>query len=235
MGSSTAKKNADAQQIRSVDRTLNLLSIVCARTNLEGGVTLASCAKEANLAPSTALRFLRSLIQRGFVERDEHGLFHPGSEILRLGANVLSNSTLIRLATPIMRDLVQKVQETVYLAVREAGGNCLYIAVEECSQPIRHVSWAGKTIPARGSAAGAVLYGSVALGAYECEDGIIEKDVTALSSPVMAGGKVIAAMSVLAPSFRVTAESRTAMGICLSAAAVELSGRLGQRSQGNAD
>lgn len=223
----SANNNANGSQIRSVDRTLDLLSIVCARTNLAEGITLVQCAKSANLAPSTALRFLRSLIKRGFVERDEHGLFHPGPELLRLGASVLSSSTLIRLARPIMQRLVQEVQESVYLAVRETGGDCLYIAIEECSQPIRHVSWVGKTVPANDSAAGAALRGAIALGAYECEEGLVERDVAALSSPIMTGDQVLAAMSILAPSYRLTPEGRDAMGTKLAAAAVELSGHLG--------
>lgn len=192
--------------IRSVDRALDLLTAVCAGEYIETGRSLNDCARAADLPPSTALRFLRSLIQRGFVVRDADGMFHPGTELLRLGAGVLSRNSLIRIATPDMRTLVQDINESVYLVVLDADGDCLYIAIEECSQPIRHASWVGKTIPAERSAAGKALSGAVQPGECAFEHGTVEQDVTAISSPIVVGGKPVAAMSILAPSYRIDDE-----------------------------
>ncbi|MCI1222133.1 IclR family transcriptional regulator, partial [Bifidobacterium tibiigranuli] len=152
MGSTHTDTNSNSS-IRSVDRALDLLTVVCSEQYSSSGCSLVDCAKTANLSPSTALRFLRSLTQRGFVSRDEDGMFHAGTELLRLGASVLSRSNLMRIAMPAMRSVVGDINESVYLAVRNAEGDCLYIAIEECSQAIRHVSWVGKSIPARSSAA----------------------------------------------------------------------------------
>lgn len=213
--------------IRSVDRTLDLLTVVCAHSEEAAGYSLVDCAKATDLPPSTALRFLRSLAQRGFVTRDEDGMFHPGVELLRLGASALSHDSLTRIARPAMRRLATDVNESVYLVVRGTDNDCLYLAIEECAQPIRHVSWVGKTFAAKGSAADQVLSGKVPLGESAYEEGTIERDVTAICSPIIAANQVIAAMSVLAPSYRMDDDNRTQTAQLLCAACRTVSQQLG--------
>lgn len=213
--------------IRSVDRALDLLTVVCAHNGDSSGCSLMDCAKATDLPPSTALRFLRSLTQRGFVSRDEAGMFHPGVELLRLGAGVLSRDNLIRVASPAMRRLASDINESIYLVVRNTDGNCLYIAIEECAQPIRHVSWVGKTFTAQGSAANRVLSGKVPLGQSVTEQGVVEQDVTAISSPIIAADQVVAAMSVLAPSYRMDEEHSTQASQLLCEACRTVSQQLG--------
>ena len=213
--------------IRSVDRALDLLTVVCAHSGDTAGYSLVDCAKATELPPSTALRFLRSLMQRGFVTRDEDGMFHPGVELLRLGAGALSRDNLIRIARPAMRRLARDVNESVYLVVRGNDDDCLYLAIEECSQPIRHVSWVGKTFPAQGSAADRALSGDVPLGQSTYEDGTVEKDVTAICSPILAAGQVVAAISVVAPSYRMNRKARQQASQLLCEACRTVSQQLG--------
>ena len=226
-GASHGGSAGAGNSIRSVDRALDLLTIVCSARYTEAGCTLAECAKDADLSPSTALRFLRSLTQRGFVSRDEDGMFHAGTELLRLGASVLSRSNLMRIAMPAMRSVVGDINESVYLAVRNAEGDCLYIAIEECSQAIRHVSWVGKSIPARSSAAGQVLSGTVAFGESVIERNGVEPDVTAISSPIFVAGRPVAAMSILVPSYRMDSGKTQRCEASLVKACQEVSQQLG--------
>lgn len=226
MGSTHTDTNSSSS-IRSVDRALDLLTAVCSEQYSSSGCSLVDCAKTANLSPSTALRFLRSLTQRGFVSRDEDGMFHAGTELLRLGASVLSRSNLMRIAMPAMRSVVGDINESVYLAVRNAEGDCLYIAIEECSQAIRHVSWVGKSIPARSSAAGQVLSGTVAFGESVIERNGVEPDVTAISSPIFVAGRPVAAMSILVPSYRMDSGKTQRCEASLVKACQEVSQQLG--------
>lgn len=219
----TAKRRLDAgrttvepmtDSIRSVDRALDLLTIVC--TCGSEGMSLVDCAKSADLPASTTLRFLRALSQRGFVSRDDDNMFHPGVELLRLGAGVLSRDNLIRVSQPVMQRLAADINESIYLAVRTVDGDCLYIAIAECSQPIRHISWVGKTFHAEGSAADRVLNGEVPMGEAVQERDVVERDVTAISSPIAMGGRIIAAMTALSPSYRMDDKraERTATLLC---------------------
>ena len=72
---------------RTVERALALLA------------NLADSARECDLAPSTALRLLRTLEHTGFVMKEEiGGTYRPGSRLIQLGAQALSNESLIDLA-----------------------------------------------------------------------------------------------------------------------------------------
>ena len=95
---------------RTVERALALLASVCER----GGANLADSARDCDLAPSTALRLLRTLEAAGFVSRDdERGTYRPGARLIQLGAQALSNESLIDLATPTMERLVADTGESV--------------------------------------------------------------------------------------------------------------------------
>lgn len=188
--------------LRTVDRALDLLLHVCDDDGCNG-TSLVECATATELSASTALRMLRSLCARGFVSRDEDGLYHPGPQILRLGAGVLGRDSLVRLAEPHMKKLVDEINESVYLSVRNYDQSCLYIAIEECSQPIRHVSWVGKAFSADNSAVGLVLSGEIPDSGFVFEHGAVEKDVTAIAAPVQVANRIVAALSVVAPSYRI--------------------------------
>ena len=71
---------------RTVERALALLATICDR----GGANLADSARDCDLAPSTALRLLRTLETTGFVSKEEFGTYRPGSRLIQLGAQALS-------------------------------------------------------------------------------------------------------------------------------------------------
>src|ERR1700754_120025 len=95
---------------RTVERALALLATICER----GGANLADTARDCDLAPSTALRLLRTLETTGFVSKDEFGMYRPGSRIIQLGAQALSDQSLIELAGPAMEELATDTGESVY-------------------------------------------------------------------------------------------------------------------------
>src|ERR1700712_1952695 len=70
---------------RAVERAMDLLAQVCDH----GGIGLADCARRSQLAPSTALRLLRTLESSGWVTRDDRGLFQAGVRLIQLGVAAL--------------------------------------------------------------------------------------------------------------------------------------------------
>lgn len=207
---------------RSVERVLALLATVCE----EGTVTLTEAAAHVDLPISTALRLLRSLTNEGFVSRDDDGVFHVGPRMMQLGAASLSRSNLIRMAAPIMDSLAQETGESVYLASRGFGDTALYIHISEGTQSIRHTSWVGRTIPLHTSAAGQTLLGNVPQGEYLILHGSVEPDVTAIASPIQVGDRVLAALNLVIPSYRVTEGATATFGSALSREADRISSML---------
>lgn len=193
---------------RTVERALQLLGSVCDA----GHISLAEAARGTELSASTALRLLRTLEASGFVRREDDGGYRPGMRIVQLGAQALSHESLVSLAAEPMRRLVAATGESAYLSVPALGGTAaehsIYIAVQEGTHSVRHTSWVGRSVPLEGSAVGTVLRGGAADGGYVVVDRGVEQDVTAIAAPITVGhggeARVIAALSVVAPSYRIT-------------------------------
>lgn len=206
---------------KSVDRALELLGIVCSRDS----VTLTEAAKNADLPASTALRLLRSLCAQGFIRREEDGSYRAGPRLIQLGARALSKNHLINCAQPFMRALATECGESVYLSVPVTQEEALYIHIEEGTHSVRHVSWVGNTIPMEDSAAGKVFRGSED-EASVVEDSV-EKDVTAIATGIRIGDQLVAAMSIVAPSYRMESDVIRALSYDLRAMATKVECALG--------
>jgi IclR family acetate operon transcriptional repressor len=211
---------------RTVERALALLATICDT----GGANLADSARECDLAPSTALRLLRTLENTGFVAKeDAGGTYRPGSRLIQLGAQALSNESLIDFAKPEMEKLVDDTGESAYLSVEGHAGTALYISIVEGTHSVRHASWVGRTVPVDISAAGQALRGRVPDEGYVIVERGVEADVTAIASPIYSEARIVAALSLVVPSYRLTASQAAEYGRTLAATAAELSAGLSRR------
>ena len=210
------------QATRTVERALSLLAEVCE----QGRTSLADAARAVELAPSTALRHLRTLESSGFIRRDEDGNYRPGSRLMQLGARALANESLIDLCHAEMVGLEAATGESVYLSIEGHRSSAVYIAIVEGSHSVRHTNWVGRSIPLEGSAAGLVLRGATPDAGYVVVERGIEPDVTALAAPITASGRSVAVLSILVPSYRMTTQSAQQCGPLLAAASRRLSAGL---------
>ena len=186
---------------RTVERALALLATICDK----GGANLADSARECDLAPSTALRLLRTLESTGFVTKEEvGGTYRPGSRLIQLGAQALSNESLIDFAKPVMEKLVAETGESAYLSVEGHAGTAVYISIVEGTHSVRHASWVGRTVPLDISAAGHALRGRVPDEGYVIVERGVEADVTAIACPVHSEARIVAALSLVVPSYRLS-------------------------------
>lgn len=202
---------------RTVERALLLLGTVCDR----GSVSLADAARDAGLSASTALRLLRTLEGTGFVRRDDDG-YRPGMRVVQLGAQALSHESLVSLAQEALERLVNTTGESAYLNVPSSDGHGIYLSVREGTHSVRHTSWVGRSIPLEGSAAGAVLSGGTPAEGYVVVSNGIEPDVTAIAAPVVSGAHVVAALSVVVPSYRITDDGVQRIGRQVAAEAAAI-------------
>ncbi len=204
---------------RTVERALALLATICDR----GGANLADSARDCGLAPSTALRLLRTLENTGFVSKGELGTYRPGSRLMQLGAQALSNESLVDLAKPLMEKVVADTGESVYLSVEGHASTALYISIVEGTHSVRHSSWVGRTVPLDISAAGHALRGRVPDEGYVIVERGVEADVTAIAAPVHSEARIVAALSLVVPSYRLTFSDAAGYGRTLVSAAASLS------------
>jgi DNA-binding IclR family transcriptional regulator len=188
---------------RSIARVLDLFEIVLA----ERTCNLTAAANASELTPTTALRYLRALEARGYVDRDESGDFSAGPTILRLAASLQGGTVLDRLAAiaqPHLDELARLTGESTYLAVSD-GRIGTYIATAESPRAIRHVGWIGQDVDLDGSALGAALADPDTVAT---RTGAVEADITAMSRALPANGKLGIAVSIVGPEHRFTTEHR---------------------------
>ncbi|MCP3937373.1 MAG: helix-turn-helix domain-containing protein [Actinomycetia bacterium] len=210
---------------RSTGRVLDLLEFVLASPSCN----LTSAAAAAGLTPTTALRHLRALEARGYVDRDELGCFSAGPTMLRLGATLTDTGPvehLIALAQPLLDSIAVQSGESTYLAIAD-GKAATYVAAAESPRTIRHVGRVGQNLPLEGTAVGAAL---AAPGCTIVRTGAVEPDITAVSRAVSIPGRLGVAISVVGPSHRLDDDECTRVGITLENATRTLSAGAGQDS-----
>lgn len=202
----------DAGVPRSISRVLDLFETVLA----ERTCNLTAAATASSLTPTTALRYLRALEARGYVDRDQSGDFSAGPTILRIAASLRGGTVLDRLAAiaqPHLDHLAEQTGESTYLAASD-GRTGTYIATAESPRAIRHVGWVGQNVDLDRSALGAALD---APGTTATRTGAIEADITAMSRALPANGKLGLAISIVGPEHRFTDEARARHDTAISA------------------
>lgn len=208
---------------RTVERALTLLSAVA-----QDGGTLSQLARAAELSPSTASRLLATLASQELVRRDEHGHYHAGARLRQLAAASLRADPLHELAGPHLAALAAETGETANLAVAADAGRVVYLRQVASPKLVQTAGWAGRTIPRRATALGAALRGAVNEDGFIARTGAVEPDVTSIAAPVYGpDGLIVAALSVLAPTYRMTPRQIESCGRAVASRALQLSRSLG--------
>ena len=137
-----------------VHATLAILDLLAARAPLG----LSELARELDVAKSTLHRICTLLVERGWAVRDAEGRFSLGIRALRLGSSS-AELPLVTAFRTIAAEYLTRHDETIALAVLD-GGESLFIALEETSQPVRLVTHIGSKTQAYASASGRVVLAS---------------------------------------------------------------------------
>jgi DNA-binding IclR family transcriptional regulator len=175
---------------------------------------------------STIYRYLRTLTEFGFVERQEGG-YRIGSRLQVLGAGpTVSAEELIRAAEPVLAGLAETIGETVFIS-RRIGLGAMSLAERPSLQALRVVVETGQTSPLHVGAAALVLLAyappevqDVALAevadaaairralldivsaGLAQDDGVTFAGATTLALPVLRDDGIVAAIATAAPSDR---------------------------------
>jgi len=155
-GTTPVRASADRPPSTSagVKATLAVLDLLAARSPL----TLSEISRELGIAKSTLHRICAVLVERGWAVRDSDGRFALGIRALRLGSSS-SELPVVTAFRTIAAEFLTRQDETIALAIVD-GGESLFVALEETSQPVRLVTHVGSKTPAFASASGRVVLAS---------------------------------------------------------------------------
>lgn len=145
----------------SVKRAFDLIERI--ERSGPNGATLSELASAVEMAKSTTLRYLSTLVELRVVQRDHLGRFRLGLRLVELAGRLLGSDDLASVADPVMRELVVTSGETVHLGV-PSGSDMVYVAKVESPQSIRLVSRIGARVPMYSSAMGKALLAALADG-----------------------------------------------------------------------
>ena len=120
-------------------------------------IGISDLAKRLGVAKSTVHRLAVTLVADGMLERNpDSGKYRLGIALFRLGSLVRQRMTLSNEARPLLRELREKINETVHLAVLD-GSNIMYVYNLESTQAIRMRSDVGVRKPAYCTAEGQAM------------------------------------------------------------------------------
>ncbi len=147
--------------IQSVTNALDLLEEFRGE-DTELGVTELS--KRLGLHKNNVFRLLATLESRGYIEQNKvTGNYRLGLRVLELGQVFIKHMGLLKMARPILEEIVERCQETAYLGLIR-DDRLVYVDVVEATQPVRVISRVGVGLPVYCSAVGKAQI------AFESED-----------------------------------------------------------------
>ncbi len=147
------KRNKSSYIIQSVTNALDLLEEF-RDDEPELGVTELS--KRLGLHKNNVFRLLATLESRGYMEQNKvTDNYRLGLRVLELGQIFIKHMGLLKMARPILDEVVEKCNETAYLGLIR-DNRVVYVDVVEANRPVRVVSRVGVGLPIYCSAVGKV-------------------------------------------------------------------------------
>ena len=142
----------DGDYVQSLERGL---AVICAFDADHPRLTLSEVAASTGLSRAAARRFLRTLVQLGYM-RSDGSRFALRPKILELGYAYLSSLTLPEVAMPHLEQLVEQVHESSSVCELD-GDDVVYIARVPTKRIMTVTISVGTRFPAYATSMGRVL------------------------------------------------------------------------------
>ncbi|MBI3977784.1 MAG: IclR family transcriptional regulator [Chloroflexi bacterium] len=143
-----------ASTVQTVGRALDIL--LCFSAD-QPELSATELAQRLGLHKSTAHRIASYLAARGFLLQDRStARFRPGLKLVELGSLALRQMDLRREGRPHLVALVDRTEETAFLAVRD-GDVAVYLDVVESRRALVLTAYPGRRVALHSSATGKAL------------------------------------------------------------------------------
>jgi IclR family transcriptional regulator, acetate operon repressor len=161
-----AEPNVSSTPEETSSQTVGLVNLVVetlyALSERPEGSSIRTIAQATGNSRSSTHRILQHLARGGYAEQTENGSYVVGSRLVSLSARVFGVVPVLQIARSIMRELVEGVGETCYLATYSPGEDfCTYVNRVESAHPVRHVQPLGVRLPLHAGAVGKAILASL--------------------------------------------------------------------------
>lgn len=149
-----ARRRPDRYSVQVVDRALDILEVL---RDAPHPLTLQEISRRLGMAKSSGFRLLRTMEQRGYVERaNRDGQYHIGPEVMSFVRGPGAHRPLVEIALPHMRRLLGDFGETVNLGILR-DGEVLYLEMLESLHAFRMTARVGSRSPVHSTALGKAI------------------------------------------------------------------------------
>jgi len=138
------------QAIKRVAQILDLFSLE------KDELGVSEISRETGLPKGTTHRILRSLTEENFLEQGEDGNYRPGVMLFNLGKIVENNISIIKVASPVLKELSKKHVCASHLAFLD-GKDVVYIDKHVSNHFFEFASKIGMRVPAYATALGKIM------------------------------------------------------------------------------
>lgn len=122
----------------------------------EEKLTLLQMIEKTGLPKTSVYRMAESLLELGFLEKDQEGAYRLGLIFLALGNLVAERLDIRSIALPYMQKLRKETGEAVNLVIRD-GDEAIYIEKVDTQERVRVYTQIGRRAPLYGGACPRVL------------------------------------------------------------------------------
>jgi len=134
---------------------MDILELV-ARTR--GGLALRELSAQLEAPKSSLLPLLRTLTARGYLEQGALGEYGLGPKALELGMGSPAHRAWPEIARPVLRELMQRTGETVFLGALGGDGTAVvFVDKVESEQVIRYAAGVGDRRALHATSSGKVI------------------------------------------------------------------------------
>lgn len=140
----------------SVKKAFDIMKVI---SSTRGGIRLNEIAKALDIAKSTVHGIISILEEVGAVKKDNATRkYELGITLFELGRKAYSQVNLREIARPVMENLMEKVQETVFLGtLTHDNERILVLDTVECSHDMKITSPVGTTLSLFAAAPGKAI------------------------------------------------------------------------------
>lgn len=148
---------APSQKSGMLSRAITLLELVATHAD---GIGVREAARRTGIDRSAVSRILTHFEEIGYVEQErERGMYAAGPRLFSIVAALAERDSMARAAQPLLKELVNRFNETCY-AVARVDDTLVYRTKVDCDNTIRYVIELGKAFPLVSGASGmAILTG----------------------------------------------------------------------------
>lgn len=242
-----SSREKESYCIRSVENALLLLEALAEE---DSQCSLSQLSLRLGMTKASLFRLMATFESHGYVERTQGASeYKLGMAAYEVGQKLLARMPLLRMAHPVMEQLVRHCNETAYLVVRR-DHEVLFLAMSDADQKVKIVSLVGRRFSLADCAAGKIFLAfdpqnnkqllenkpqlNTAIKEWQ-RDGVcidhngIGEGCTCIAVPLMGNDdQLVGCLSLVGPSFRMGDETSAQKLIpAVKAAGETISAKLG--------